>query len=116
MQDTNSIFEQINDDNCNLNEIRISILDLISNKLINLKSTLDTWELLFFSDAISDIAVNINHNKQPTKSWLKASLHNIEKALTPAEQRDERINLNDKTHTHESLLNRIETLRLSLIR
>lgn len=116
MQDTNSIFEQINDSNCNLDKIRISILDLISNKLTSLKGSLGAWEMLFFSEAISDISLNINHNEQPTKSWLKASLHNIEKALTPVEQRDERINLNGETHTYESLLNKIEVLRLSLVR
>jgi len=67
--------------------------------------------MLFFSEAILDISNNIKHNEQPTKSWLKASLHNIEKALTPVEQRDEQINPNGETHTYESLLNRIKELR-----
>lgn len=111
MQVTDSIFKQINDDNYNLNKIRISILDLISSKLTGLKNSLGAWEMLFFSEAILDISNNIKHNEQPTKSWLKASLHNIEKALTPVEQRDEQINPNGETHTYESLLNRIKKLR-----
>lgn len=111
MQDTNSIFEQINDADCNLDEIRISILDLISNKLTNLKDSFGTWEMLFLSEAILDISNNIKHNEQPTKSWLKSSLHNIEKALTPVTQRNEQINLKSETHTYESLLSRIKVLR-----
>jgi hypothetical protein len=88
MNEIDEIFEKMDSSQID-NEIRISIADLILKNIELKKESLGAWEKSFFAQSISNLATNITSSFQPTDSWLRLSLVNLEKALVPIEERNE---------------------------
>lgn len=117
MKEIDSIFEQLGSGDYNLNDIRISILTIISNCLTKLRESLDPWEKLFFSSAIANVSQNMRSADQSSAPWLRASLHDIEKAIASVDQRNEQeypINEDVSAYSYDSLMAEIEALLDSL--
>ncbi len=115
MMNIDSILQQIDDDGDH-KQIRVAILNLIEHHLQSLKETLGSWEKLCFADAISHLAWNINSSrKYPSTIWLRLSVSDIEKALTPSNLRNENyipINKHIESLTWDHLMEDVKTLRL----
>lgn len=89
MNKIDELFQQI-DAEVDISELRRNIADLIINELGQLgENKVGYWEKLYFANAISALARNVNSTYQPTSSWLILCLVDIEKALVPSEKRDE---------------------------
>jgi hypothetical protein len=70
-------------------ELRVAILDLITECLEQFKDSLGYWEKEHIAEAISAFAWNLTSGSQPTNAWLRLSLVNAEKSLIPQGQRNE---------------------------
>jgi|JI6StandDraft_1071083.scaffolds.fasta_scaffold663584_1 hypothetical protein len=113
MLNVDSIFQKINE-NCDIKEVRTAIADLIEYHLQMYKGSLGYWEKAHFAHAIHTLAWNINSRNQPTYTMLRLCLVDIEKALVPANQRNENYTLRDEHFealTYEELIQDINWLR-----
>ena len=113
MTSVDSIRQQL-DSNCDVKEVRAAIIDLIEHHLQALKESLGYWEKVNFANAINSLARNINSRHQPTIDWLRLCLVNVEKALVPANQRNEHYTPREKqleALTYEQLIEDINSLR-----
>lgn len=113
MQNVNYIL-QLLDGKGDIKKARLAIIDLIENHLKTLRKSLGYWEKLYFAEAISSLASNINSSHQPTTSQLRLCLVNIEKALVPPNQRDENYpprNKQIEALTYEQLAEDLKLLR-----
>lgn len=93
--------------------IRLDIANLIAEHLYDLRDSLGYWEKAHFAQAIASLGWNMNSSNQPTGSWLRLSLVNLEKALVPAEARNESYGKRDgqlDALTYEQLLSAIQAL------
>lgn len=88
MQEVDAILKRLNDQG-DLGEIRLDIADLIADRLNQVRGSLGYWEKAHFANAIASLSRNINSRHQPTTSWLRHCLVNLEKALVPADQWNE---------------------------
>jgi hypothetical protein len=89
MQTFDSLLLQLNDLQ-NISALRVELVLLIFQNLYLLKDSLDDWEKDHFGNAISSLALNVNSMQQPTNAWLRLCLIDLEKALTPKGERNER--------------------------
>lgn len=88
MQEVDALLKRLNDQG-DLGEIRLDIADLIADRLNQMRESLGYWEKAHFANAISSLSRNINSRHQPTTSWLRHCLVNLEKALVHADERNE---------------------------
>lgn len=115
MQEVDSILEKLDNDG-DIVEIRIAIADLIIDQLRRVRGSFGYLEKFFFASAIAAFAFNIGSRYQPTNSWLRLCLVDLEKALEPAEQWDENYAPQDaqlESLTCDQLMDDIETMRKS---
>jgi hypothetical protein len=113
MHTVDSILQQL-DEGRDIKEIRAAITDLIEHHLQTLKGSFGYWKKTHFANAITALARNIHSSHQPTTAWLQLCLVNVEKALVPANQRNEDYPPLDKlleAITHEQLIEEINSLR-----
>jgi hypothetical protein len=89
MQPFDSLFLQVND-LANISAFRVQLVLLIFQNLSPLRDSLDQWEKDHFGNAINSLALNVDSMRQPTNAWLRLCLIDLEKALTPKEQRNDR--------------------------
>jgi hypothetical protein len=89
MQPFDSLFLQVND-LANISAFRIQLVLLIFQNLYPLRDSLDHWEKDHFGNAINSLALNVDSMRQPTTAWLRLCLIDLEKALTPKEERNDR--------------------------
>ena len=87
MQTFDSLYRQIQDLD-NIPAFRVQLVELIFQHLHRLRDSLDDWEKDHFGYAIIALGLNVNSKQQPTDAWLRLCLVDLEKALTPKEQRD----------------------------
>jgi hypothetical protein len=66
-----------------LNRIRREIIELLYIGLEENARTLDDWCKTHFSNAIGTLTLNIHSPCQPTYSWLRLCLVDLEKAMAP---------------------------------
>jgi hypothetical protein len=93
--------------------IRLDIANLIADQLRRKRKSLGYWEKAHFANAIAALGWNISARRQPTTSWLRLCLVNLEKALVPGAQRNENYAPhNDQLDalTYDQLLEAIEML------
>jgi len=98
----------------NIGEIRSDIADLIASQLQRAGKALGYWEKAHFANAIAALAWNIHSRHQPTVTWLRLCLVNVEKALVPADRRDESCTPRDNqldALTYEQLTEALEMVR-----
>lgn len=89
MNKIDELFHQIEAE-VDISKLRRNIADLIIHEIEQLgENKVGYWEKLYFANAISALARNFNSTNQPTSSWLKLCLVDIEKALVPSEKRDD---------------------------
>lgn len=113
MHDIDSILEKL-DENGDIGDIRRAIADLIVDRLQKVRNSLGYWEKAYFANAIAALAWNTNSSSQPTTSWLRLCLVNLEKAHVPAEQRNENYTPRDSqldSLTFDQLMNAIVEVR-----
>ena len=113
MPNVDSILQQL-DENRDIKEVRAAVADLIEHYLEALKGSLGYWEKAHIANAIAALAWNINSRHQPTSAWLRLCLVNVEKALVPANQRNENYTQRDKqleALTYDKLTEDINSLR-----
>jgi hypothetical protein len=89
MQAFDSLFLQVND-LANISAFRIQLVLMIFQNLYPLRDSLDHWEKDHFGNAINSLALNVDSMRQPTNAWLRLCLIDLEKALTPKEERNDR--------------------------
>jgi hypothetical protein len=89
MQPFDSLFLQAND-LANISPFRVQLVLLIFQNLYPLRDSLDHWEKDHFGNAINSLALNVDSMRQPTNAWLRLCLIDLEKALTPKEERNDR--------------------------
>lgn len=100
--------------NGDIGEIRKAIADLIVDQLRLAGTTLGYWEKVYFANAIAALAWNLRSRHQPTASWLHLCLANVEKALVPADCRNESYTPRDyllDALTLEQLTEELEVVR-----
>jgi hypothetical protein len=102
------------DGNGDIGEIRNDIAELIADQLGRAGETIGYWEKAHFANAIATLARNIHSTHQPTVSWLRLCLVNVEKALVPADRRDE--NYTPKDHQLDALTFQQLTEALEMVR
>lgn len=113
MPSIDSIIQQLND-NHDIKQIRGAIAELIECHLVGLKDSLGYWEKAHLAHAIAALGQNIHLRHQPTSAWLQLCLIDIEKALIPANQRNESYAVQDgmlDALTYEQLIDAISALR-----
>jgi len=99
-----------------IGEIRLDITDLIADRLHQVRESLGYWEKAHFANAIAALSWNINSRHQPTTSWLRHCLVNLEKALVPVDQRNETYapkNADLDALTFEELVEALDIVRYS---
>jgi hypothetical protein len=89
MQPFDSLFLQVND-LTNISAFRVQLVLMIFQNLYPLRDSLDHWEKDHFGNAINSLALNVDSMRQPTNAWLRLCLIDLEKALTPKEERNDR--------------------------
>jgi hypothetical protein len=89
MQPFDLLFLKVND-LTNIPASRVQLVLLIFQNLYRLRYSLDQWEKDHFGVAINWLALNVDSMRQPTNAWLRLCLIDLEKALTPKEERYER--------------------------
>jgi hypothetical protein len=89
MQAFDSLFLQVND-LTNISAFRVQLVLLIFQNLYRLRDSLDDWEKDHFGNTINSLALNVDSMRQPTNAWLRLCLLDLEKALTPKEERNKR--------------------------
>jgi hypothetical protein len=89
MQTFDSLFLQVND-LADIPAFRVQLVELIFQHLHRIGNSLDDWEKSHFGYAIVALALNVNSMQQPTNAWLRLCLIDLEKALTPKGERNER--------------------------
>jgi hypothetical protein len=112
MQDIDLIREALADLE-NLQVVRVAIVDLTLRHLQIAQHSLDDWQKLHFLNAISALALNINSLQQPTVSWLRLCLVDLEKAITPAYQRGNdyaQRNIDLELVTYERLMDALDSV------
>lgn len=112
MEQVDAILRRI-DANEDLGGIRLDIVDLIADQLQRKRQSLGYWEKAHFAHAISALGWNLNARYQPTTSWLRLCLVDLEKALVPADQRNENYTPRDAqldALTYEQLMQAVEAL------
>lgn len=100
MPNVDSILQQL-DEGRDIKVVRAATADLIEHHLQTLKGSLGYWEMAHFANAIAALAWNINSRHEPTTTWLRLCLANVEKALVPAKQRNEDYTPRDKRLYYE---------------
>jgi hypothetical protein len=70
-----------------LASIRCEIIELLYIGLTAKEHSMDDWEKTHFSNAIGALSLNIHSPRQPTYSWLRLCLVDLERALAPAHLR-----------------------------
>ena len=88
MNQFDEMFARINQNSPN-RELKIAVLNLITECLEQLKDSLGHWEKEHIAGAISAFAWNLTSSTEPIDAWLRLSLVNAEKSLIPKEQRNE---------------------------
>jgi hypothetical protein len=89
MQAFDSLFLQVND-LANISAFRVQLVLMIFQNLYPLRDSLDHWEKDHFGNAINSLALNVDSMRQPTNAWLRLCLIDLEKALTPKGERNDR--------------------------
>jgi len=113
MNDIDSILEKLDQDG-NIRYVRNAISELIVDRLQKVRDAFGYWEKVHFANAIAALAWNTNSSFQPATSWLRLCLVNVEKALVPAEQRNENYTPRDShldSLTYDQLMNAIVEVR-----
>ena len=107
-----NIYDKINNGG-DLDEVRNDIISLIKDTLNDFGENINNWQKTFISSAIGDLACNIAQKQKTSDVWLRLCLFNIEKSLTPEDQRDDSTISNieelDKI-TYQHLVNAINSL------
>ncbi len=96
MKDENSIFKKFQNrvdyilqklnNESDIHKVRIEIADLILEHLELVGNSLDYYKKMYFANAISALACNINSShKPPLDSWLRICLVSLENAFIPPE-------------------------------
>ncbi len=112
MEQVDAILQRLNA-NEDLGGIRLDIADLIAEQLQRKRDSLGYWEKAHFAHAIAALGWNMNAEHQPTTAWLRLCLVDLEKALVPANQRNEHYTPRDEqldALTYEQLIHAIEML------
>lgn len=113
MREVDAILRKI-DGNGEIGEIRNDIADLIAAQLQRVRQSLGNWEKAHFAYAIAALSWNIRARYQPTTSWLRLCLVSLEKALVPANDRNENYTSRDEqldALTYEQLMEALEIVR-----
>jgi hypothetical protein len=100
-------------DPANIGPVRAAIVDLIFRHLETARDSLDGWQRVHFLDAISALALNVNSLQQPTTSWLRLCLVDLEKAITPEYQRCGELpprNIDLELVTYERLMDALDSI------
>jgi hypothetical protein len=112
MQSIEAIREALVDP-ADLHLIRASIADMIFRHLQAAEHSLDAWQKAHFLNAISALALNVNSLQQPTVSWLRLCLVDLEKAITPEYQRGNdstQRNIDLELVTYERLMDALDSV------
>jgi hypothetical protein len=88
IQRFDSLFLQVNDLD-NIPAFRVQLVLMIFQNLYRLRDSLDDWGKDHFENAINSLALNVDSMRQPTNAWLRLCLIDLEKALTPKEERND---------------------------
>lgn len=113
MPTVHSTLQQL-DEGRDIKEVRSAVADLIVHYLHELNGSLGYWEKVYFSYAIAVFSWNANSRNQPTTAWLRLCLVAVEKAMLPADRRNENFTSRDKqleAITCEQLVEDINSLR-----
>jgi len=100
-------------DLANVPAIRSAIVDLMFHHLRATEESLDDWQKVHFLNAISALALNVNSLQQPTASWLRLCLVDLEKAITPSYQRGNDLpprNIDLELITFERLMEALDSI------
>jgi hypothetical protein len=100
-------------DLANVPAARSAIVDLLLYHLHAAQHTLDDWQKVHFLNAISALALNVNSLQQPTVSWLRLCLVDLEKAITPQYQRSNDLpprNIDLELITYERLMEALDSI------
>ena len=113
MTEVDAILRKL-DNGGDIAEVRNEIANLIGDRIRQVRGLLGYWEKAHFANAIASFAWNTNSQHQPTTSWLRLCLVNLEKSLVPASQRNE--NYTPRDHeldalTYEQLMEALEMVR-----
>jgi hypothetical protein len=106
------------DRRADLASIRGQIIGLLFDSLKTKEHALEDWEKTHFSNAIGALALNIHSAHQPTFSWLRLSLADLERAIAPPERRMANYRSPDPSMrdvTYGQLMGALESLGLELI-
>jgi hypothetical protein len=112
MEQVDAIFRRLNA-NEDLGGIRLDIANLIAEQLERKRDSLGYWEKAHFAHAIAALGWNMKAQHQPTPAWLRLCLVDLEKALVPADQRNEHYTPRDEqldSLTYDQLRRAIEML------
>ena len=74
----------------NIPAFSVQLVLLIFQNLYPLRDSLDHCEKDHFWNAINSLALNVDSMLQPTNAWLRLCLIDLEKALTPKDERNDR--------------------------
>ncbi len=113
MDEVDIILEKI-DRGVDVNEVRRDIVALLADALQRVRNNLGYWEKAHLAHAIAELAWNVRSRQQPTTSWLRLCLVDLEKALVPADQRNENYTPRDElldAITFEQLAGDLEVVR-----
>jgi hypothetical protein len=94
--------------------LRAEILDLIVAVLDERKDQLGYWEKCHIGGALNALSTNLGRGDPASRLWLNLCMVNLDKALVPADQRDEGYAPRYKAIaqiTHAQLLEAAEILR-----
>jgi hypothetical protein len=106
------------DRRADLASVRGQIIGLLFDSLKAKEHALEDWEKTHFSNAIGALALNIHSAHQPTFSWLRLSLADLERAVAPPERRIANYRSPDPSMrdvTYAQLMGAVESLGLEMI-
>lgn len=106
------------DRRADLASVRGQLIGLLFESLKAKEHALEDWEKTHFSNAIGALALNIHSPNQPTFSWLRLSLADLERAIAPPERRIANYRSPDPSMrdvTYSQLMGAVESLGLELV-
>src|SRR5436190_15071828 len=106
------------DRRADLASVRGQIIGLLFDSLKAKEHVLEDWEKTHFSNAIGALTLNIHSAHQPTFSWLRLSLSDLERAIAPPKLRIANYCSPDpgmRDVTYSQLMGAVEALGLELI-
>ena len=93
MDEINRIYENIAKSE-NLDGIRNDIIKLMKNVLNSFGQNINNWQKTCLASAIGALSWNLSQGLKSSDAFLRVSLLNIEKSMTPSDKRDDEMTSN----------------------